>query len=295
MIDSEYEIKRCIDHLGETNIVRKVFWQMDDKVAHLVEGIRQGDDCVVVGRNLVNMEGPYPMKIGMKTGLIHTCSDIVVSGGKPLYGLDAMQVDSIQQAVEVSEMVKKQANGIGVPIIGGNTQLENGLSPCISFCIFGELAAKQLITDSGARAGNVLVIIGEPLAGEIGERVRIAREKFQTFQEVYQKVNVYAAKDASRGGWFGNLLEMLVKSQTGFRITSVPYPSFGRYMGNYLTCIDPEDMDKVIEIGSKNGCPVVPVGEVTAKKEVILGKKKIVNEKKMQELIRKTPFKKPYV
>lgn len=293
MIDSEYEIKRCIEHLGETNAVRKVFWQMDDKVAHLVEGIRQGDDCVIVGRNMVNIEGPYPLKIGIKTGLIHTCSDIVVTGGKPLYGLDAMQVDSIQQAVEVSEMIKKQANGIGVPIIGGNTQLENDLKPCISFCIFGELVTRQPITDSGAKAGNALVIIGEPLEGEVGERIRIAREKFQTFREVYQKVNVYAAKDASRGGWFGNLLEMMIKSQTGFRITSVPYPSFGRYMGNYLTCIDPKDVDKVIEIGSKNGCPVVPVGEVTEKKEVVLGKKKLVNERKMLELIKKTPFKKP--
>lgn len=294
MIDSDYEIKRCIDHLGETNAVRRVFWQMDDKVPKIIEGIRQGDDCAVVGKSLVNMEGPYPLKIGMKTGLIHTCSDIVVSGGKPLYGLNAMQVDSIQQAIEVSEMVKKQANGIGVPIIGGNTQMENGLKPCISFCIFGELLAKHPIFDSGAKPGNAVVIIGEPLAGEVGERVRIAREKFATFQEVCQKVHVYAAKDASRGGWFGNLLEMLVKSQTGFRITSVPYPSFGRYMGNYLTCIDPEDVDGVVEIGSKNGCPVVPVGEVTAKKEVLLGKKKLVTEKKMMELIKNTPFKKPY-
>jgi len=293
MIDSEYEIKRCIDHLGETNAVRKVFWQMDDKVAKLIEGIRQGDDCIVVGRNLVNMEGPYPMKIGMKTGLIHTCSDIVVTGGKPLYGLNAMQVDSIEQAVEVSELVKKQSNGIGVPIIGGNTQLENGLNPCISFCIFGELVTKDPITDSGAKPGNALVLIGEPLEGEVGERVRIAREKFQTFQEVYTKVPVHAAKDASRGGWFGNLLEMLVKSQTGCKITSIPYPSFGRYMGNYLTCVDPENMHKVVEIGSKNGCPVIPFGEITEKKEVLLGKKKIVTDKKMLELIKSTPFKKP--
>jgi selenophosphate synthetase-related protein len=35
------------------------------------------------------------------------------------------------------------------------------------------------------------------------------------------------------------------------------------------------------------------MGEVTEKKEVVLGKKKLVNEKKMIELIRKTPFKKP--
>ncbi len=295
MIDSEHEIKRCIDHLGETNPVRRVYWQMDDKVANIVEGIRQGDDCVIIGDKLINMEGPYPLKIGMKTGLIHTCSDIVVSGGRPLYGFNAMQVDSVEQGVEVSEMIKRQADGINCPIVGGNTQLENDLKACISFVVFGELINKKPIFDSTAEPGNVMVIIGEPLEGEVGERVRIAREKFATFQEIAKKINVYAAKDASRGGWFGNLLEMMVKSQTGFKITSVPYPSFGRYMGNYLTCIDKKDLDAVTEIGHNFGCPIVTVGEVTEKKEVLLGKKKLVNEKKFIELIRKTPFKKPYV
>ncbi len=295
MVDSEYEIKRCIDHLGETNDVRKVFWQMDEKVPNLIEGIRQGDDCIVVGDKIVNMEGPYPMKIGMKTGLIHTCSDIVVMGGKPLYALNAMQVDDIKQAKEVSEMLKKQANGIGVPILGGNTQMENGLNPCISFCIFGELVTKKPIFDSSAEVGNKMIMIGGPIEGEIGDRIRIANEKFRTFHDVVKKVNVYAAKDASRGGWFGNLLEMMTKSQTGFKITSVPYPSYGRYMGNYMTCVDEKDIDQIIEIASKYGCPVTPMGEVTEKKEVILGKKKLVNEKKMNELIRKTPFKKPNI
>jgi selenophosphate synthetase-related protein len=294
MVDSEYEIKRCVEHLGETNAVRKVFWQMDEKVENLIEGIRQGDDCIVIGKNIVNMEGPYPMKIGMKTGLIHTCSDIVVMGGRPLYALNAMQVDSIEQATEVSEMLRKQSNGIGVPILGGNTQMENGLKPCISFTIFGELIKKPIF-DSSSEPGNYMILIGAPVEGEVGDRIRVAKEKFQTFQELVQKVPVYAAKDASRGGWFGNLLEMMVKSQTGFEITSIPYPSFGRYMGNYMTCIDEKNMSKVLDIASKYGCPVTPMGHVTEKKEITLGKKKLVNQKKMIELIRKTPFKKPKV
>jgi len=293
MANSDYEIKRCIDHLGETNEVRRVFWQMDSKVRNLIEGIQQGDDCIVIGKNIVNMEGPYPMKIGMKTGLIHTCSDIVVMGGKPLYALNAMQVDSVEQAVEVSKMLKRQSDGIGVPILGGNTQLENGLNPCISFCIFGELITDKPIADSTARPGNKMVIIGGPVEGEVGDRIRTANEKFKTFTEMVKKINVYAAKDASRGGWFGNLLEMMVKAQTGFRITSIPYPSFGRYMGNYMTCIDEKDMDNVLEIASEYGCPVSPVGEVTEKKEIVMGRKKLVNSRKMLEMIHKTPFKKP--
>jgi len=173
--------------------------------------------------------------------------------------------------------------------------MENGLKPCISFCIFGELIAKQPIFDSSAKPGNQMIIIGAPVEGEVGDRIRVAKEKFRTFQELVTKIQVHAAKDASRGGWFGNLIEMMIKSQTGFKITSIPYPSYGRYMGNYMTCIDSKDMDKVIEIASKYGCPVTPMGEVTEKKEIILGKKKLLNEKKMIELIRKTPFKKPKI
>lgn len=294
MADSEHEIKRCIDHLGETDAVRKVFWRMDEKVPDLVEGIRQGDDCIVVGRNIINMEGPYPMKIGMKTGLIHTCSDIVVMGGKPLYALNAMQVDSIEQAKEVSELIRKQSDGIGVPILGGNTQMENDLSPCVSFCIFGELH-REPVFDSTSEPGNRMVMIGAPVEGEVGDRIRIAKEKFDTFQEVVQRVKVYASKDASRGGWLGNLTEMMLKARTGFKITSIPYPSYGRYMGNYMTCLDEKDVDKVVEIASKYGCPVSPMGEVTDTLEITLGRKKLVNKRKMTQLIRSFPFKKPKV
>ncbi len=294
MNDPDYEVKRCIGHIGETNGVRRVFWQMDEKVKGIVEGIRQGGDGIVVGKTVVNMEGPYPLKIGMKTGLIHTCSDVVVSGGRPMFGMDAMQVDSLEQAVEVAEMLKKQSQGIGVPIIGGNTQLENDLKPCISFCVIGELVLDKPIIDSGAKPGNKMVILGSPVEGEVGDRVKIAKEKFETFLDLITKVKVYAAKDASRGGWLGNLTEMMIKAQTGFKITSVQYPSMGRYMGNFLVCIDPKDSDKVLEIASSHGCPVASVGEVTEKCEIILGKKKLIPEKKLLELIRKTPFKKPY-
>ena len=72
----EIDIKKSVAHALETNSVRKVFWNMDSKVDGLISGIQQGDDGEVVGKTVYNMEGPYPLNIGMKTGLIHTCSDI---------------------------------------------------------------------------------------------------------------------------------------------------------------------------------------------------------------------------
>jgi selenophosphate synthetase-related protein len=289
------DIKRSVEHMLETNDVRKTFWHMDEKVKDLLYGIRQGDDAVVVGDIVVNMEGPYPLKTGRKTGLIHTCSDIVVMGGRPLFGLDAMQVTNIQEAKEVAEDLKKQSLGLGVPIVGGNTQMENDLNPCVSFAVFGRLIGDP-IPDAGMRAGDRVLMLGEVVEGEIGERVHRAKTKFNTFMALLENgVDVHAAKDASRGGWFGNLTEMLVKSRKGMTITSIPYPRISRYMGTYLISVQKKEIKKIVEIAARHHCPVVEVGSVTKDAEITIGDEVAVDSEKMQEMIRRFPYRKANV
>ena len=289
----EIDIKKSVSHASETNPVRRTFWHMDKKVPGLVCGIQQGDDAAVIGKTVVNMEGPYPLKTGMKTGLIHTCSDIVIMGGKPLYAFDAMQVDSIKQSEEVAQALKKQADGLGVPLIGGNTQLENDLKPCVSFCIVGELVGKKIIPDSTSKAGDVIFMLGEAVEGETGQRVARAKTKFETYLDLIQKIDVHAAKDASRGGWFGNLLEMMIKAKKGFEITSIPYPRFSRYLGTYLVAISKKDTEKLMDVCAKHSCFVVPIGKVTAETSIKLGGKTLVKKQQMQKIIRESPYKGP--
>ncbi len=291
-IKMKTDIKRAIEHLSETNKVRKTFWRMDDKVDKLIYGIRQGDDAVVVGDTVVNMEGPYPMKTGRKTGLIHTCSDIVVMGGKPLFALNAMQVDKIEDAEEVSLDLKKQSDGLGVPIVGGNTQLEGDLSPCISFTVFGKLIGKP-IPDSGALEGDRILMIGEVVEGEIGERLHRVKVRYNTFFEMLEnKIQVHAAKDASRGGWFGNMTEMLVKAKCGCTLTGIPYPKISRYMGVFLVCVPKGEIEKIVKIAGKHKCPVINFGIITKKIEIKLGDEVVVTTRKMNELIKNFPFRK---
>ena len=79
-----YDIERCIEHMLETNSIRKIYWHMDERVEDLLYGIKQGDDAVVVGKLVVNMEGPYPMKIGRKSfrrNIIKSCSFVKCSRG----------------------------------------------------------------------------------------------------------------------------------------------------------------------------------------------------------------------
>lgn len=289
----EFDIKRSIGHIGETNQIRKILWRMDDKVDRLSFGVRQGDDCIVVDDLAVNMEGPYPLKIGRKTGLVHTCSDVVVMGAKPLFALNAMQVDDLEQAEEVAQDIKKQSERLEVPMIGGNTQLENNLSPCISFTVIGRLVDKP-VADAGCLPEDVILMLGEIVEGDIGERCYRAKTKFKTYLSLLENnVGVRAAKDASRGGWFGNLMEMLVKSRAGMKITSIPYPDIGRYMGSYLICLPRNEVDDVVSHAADNKCPVVEVGEVTKKLNVTFGRKNVVTEKKMRTLIKNTPYRKP--
>lgn len=287
------DIKKAMEHMLETNLIRKTFWHMDEKVGGLKYGIRQGDDSVIVGDFAINMEGPYPLKIGRRTGLIHTCSDIVVMGGRPLFALNSMQVDSVKEGNEVAKDIKKQSNGLGVPVIGGNTQMESNLTPCVSFAVFGKILKKP-IADSGARIGDKILMLGAVVEGSIGERVYRAKTKFNAFLEMVERgMEIHGSKDCSRGGWFGNLTELLVKSQRGIEITSIPYPRITRYMGTYLLAVPRKETSKFVEMAAKHKCPLIEVGTVTRDISMKIGKRVVVTEKKMQEFIRKFPYKKP--
>jgi len=287
---TKIEIKKAIKHSGETNYVRKVLWSMDDKVENLMFGIRQGDDAIVVNDIVINMEGPYPINIGRKTGLIHTASDIVVMGAKPLYAFNAMQVDNLKVAKEVALDIKRQSEGINVPIVGGNTQTLKNLNPCISFTVIGKLI--KPIPDSNLQTGDKIYILGEPIEGEIGDRVNKANIKFKTFLQAVEKINIHSAKDASRGGWFGNLMEMVIKSKKGVNITNIPYADFSKYIGSFL--VSTKDKE-ILNIAVDNKCPIIEIGEVTDELNVKIGDEIIVNKGEILKLIDKFPFKKPKI
>ena len=177
----------------------------------------------------------------------------------------------------------------------GNTQTENDLNPCISFSVFGKLVSKP-VPDSGAQAGDLIFMLGDVVEGTTGERVYRAKTKFETYLELLaKKVVVHASKDCSRGGWFGNLAEILVKSQKGCKIKSIPYKSLTRYMGTYLISSPEDQSDKIIETAAKHKCPISEVGEVTEKTDIRIGKTTLVTEKKLQNLIRTFPYKKPRI
>ena len=288
----EYEIKHAIEHMMETNYPRKKLWDMDSKVPELIRGIRAGDDAVVIGKKVINMEGPYPLKLGSKTALIHTSCDVVAMGAKPLYAMDAIQAQNEEEIKMAVDGLKKQSIGLNIPIVGGNTQTEKELKSCVSVVVFGELICDKVITDGGAQAGDTIVMLGHPVEGDIGGRVQKAKNKFDTFLKILENdVEVHACKDASRGGWLCNILEMLVKAKKGIRINAIPYPRATRYLGTYLVCMDEDNLNDAINIAIDNRCPIIPFGKITEERTFKIGNKEYISEEKMNNIIKEFPYK----
>ncbi|EHP84869.1 AIR synthase related protein [Methanotorris formicicus] len=291
MENIEFEIKYAIEHMMETNYPRREFWNMDDKIPNLISGIRAGDDAVVVGKSVINMEGPYPLKLGSKTALIHTACDVVAMGAKPRFAMNAIQAKDKEEIKIAVGGLKKQSIGLDIPIIGGNTQTVESLKSCICVAVFGELITDKVVRDGNAKEEDVLIMLGHPVEGDIGERIYKAKNKFDTYLEIVKNIGVHACKDASRGGWLCNLLEMLVKARKGVEIFSIPYPRATRYMGTYIISVDEEDVNDVLDIAVQNRCPVVTFGKIKKELNLTIGNKKYIDEEKMKELIKNFPYK----
>ena len=276
----------------ETNYPRKEFWTMDSKVPELISGIRAGDDAVVIGKSVINMEGPYPLKLGSKTALIHTSCDVVAMGAQPIYAMNAIQAENEEEIRIAVDGLKKQSMGLNIPIVGGNTQTVEELKSCISVVVFGELISDKIIRDGGAKEDDIIVMLGHPVEGDIGEIVQKAKNKFDTFLKLLKNnIDVHACKDASRGGWLCNILEMLVKAKKGVEINAIPYPRATRYLGTYLVCIDENDLNDALNIAIDSRCPIVPFGRITDEKTFKIGNKIYVDNDAMNGLIREFPYK----
>ena len=292
MENFEYELKIAIEHLLETNYPRKAFWHFDDLIDDLKSGIKAGDDAVVIKNMVINMEGPYPLKLGAKTALIHTACDVVAMGAKPRFALNAIQARDEEEIKLAVDGLRRQSIGLNIPIVGGNTQTVEELKSCISVVVFGELISDKVIRDGGAKDGDIIVMLGHPVEGDIGERVQKAKNKFDTFLKLLKNnIDVHACKDASRGGWLCNILEMLVKAKKGVEINAIPYPRATRYLGTYLVCMDENDLNDALNIAVDNRCPMIPFGIITDEKTFKIGNKIYVDNDAMNELIREFPYK----
>jgi selenophosphate synthetase-related protein len=244
--------------------IRDELLSMDD-LCNPVMGIRDWDDATVISfgdkRLITSIDGPYNKRLVMKSALVHAATDVLVKGGWPLFALDALAGPK-SDVVEMVASLKLQANALALPLLGGNTRLED-VEPSCTIAVAGELLLNQPIRDSGARHGDVIALFGEPIWGSQDERLAKAKLLFDTWHVVLESgASITSAKDVTKGGIAAVVYEMEHKSKTKFKLNgSLPYPP-SRNLDNFIITAERRGYEKIHRICAEKGCRVEEIGVV---------------------------------
>jgi selenophosphate synthetase-related protein len=236
-----------------------------DEFANPLLGIREWDDAVCVsfgGKKIVaSVDGPYTKRLVMKSALIHAATDVVVKGAKPLFALDTL-IGPKKELEEVVESLKKQALAMRIPLLGGNTLFED-VEPRCSLTVVGELLLSEPIRDSTAQAGDIILLLGEPIWGGQELRIEAAKKLFSTWYAILASgIAVNAAKDVTKGGLAAVVYEMEEKSGLKFKlIDDLPYP-MARNLDNFILTLRQEECNKLTELCKRKDCSLQKVGVV---------------------------------
>lgn len=161
-------------------------------------------------------------------------SDIYAMGGKPFSALNIVGYPKKLMPLSCLEMILKggadKAKEAEVPIIGGHTLKTQ--EPIYGLTVNGIIHPKKIVTNSGAKPGDLLVLT-KPLGigmittaikqnkaplKVIKEAVRIMSELNKTASEVMLKFGAKACTDITGYGFLGHLCEMTNASEVGAKV-----------------------------------------------------------------------------
>jgi len=175
-----------------------------------------------------------PYTFGMITAA-NSLSDIYAMGAKPLFALNIVGFPAKKLPLEtLAEILKggaAKAVEAGVSVIGGHTIDDN--EPKYGMSVTAVIDPKKVITNAGARAGDVLVLtkplgigiittaIKKGLVREdtIDKAVEVMSTLNKAAAEVMIDIGVNACTDITGFGFLGHLHEMLKGSGAGARIS----------------------------------------------------------------------------
>jgi selenophosphate synthetase-related protein len=248
-------------HFSDILWIRDELAFMDTMISPVM-GAADFDDAVCVdfkGRLLASTDGPYDMRLVMKSALVHAATDVVVKGGVPLFALDNLngREEDVRQMLE---SLKIQAEFLKIPIIGGNTKIEEA-TPTACVTVFGKLLLDEPIRDCGANSGDVIALFGQPIWGQQEERLRKAKAMFEVWYDVLKEVRINSAKDVTKGGLISCIHEMEVKSRKKFKIDEYPYHKT-RNLDNFLITLSEQDYNSLNEGKFKEKIQINRIGTV---------------------------------
>ena len=309
------EIK--VSDIGEFELIERIH-KLIDKGGHesglLIHGI--GDDTAVFspepgyeilvtcdsmveGRHYLR-EHMTPFEIGRRA-MVMNISDIGAMGGKPLYALVTLGLNSSESVNDIEEIYKgfiSELEPFGASIIGGNITKTEG-SPFIDVTLIGKAKKKFIILRSGAIPGDSIMVTGFPGQSAAGYRLISsqinASEQNEKLMDAYLRP-VHRAKEGHAlavsgkitsmidlsDGLSGDLFHICEKSAVGAEIKEEALPVSGaigsisvlyeKRVTDFIlgasddyellfTCA-PDNMRAVKSILLEFNCPVTHIGTI---------------------------------
>ena len=175
-----------------------------------------------------------------------SANDVATSGNRPefMQSIILLPEDASERDVKaLSSEMHRTAQGLGIAIVGGHTELTPGLRrPIVVTTAFA--TSESYVTAAGAREGDALLMTktagveGTAIIGTDarfnekldGETVAAARRYFEEFSVVdeatgaYRTGVVHAMHDCTEGGVLGALYEMATASGVGLRVAEKDIP-----------------------------------------------------------------------
>ena len=169
-------------------------------------------------------------------------SDVYTMGGKPITALNLVGFPSKTMDIKIlNEILRGGIDKIqeaGVILIGGHSlddpELKYGLS------VTGTVHPKKLITNGGAKPGDVLILTKPLGTGIISTAVKagvveksladgVSRSMAKLnniASELMQEIGVHACTDITGFGFLGHSLQLATNSKVGLEIRSDKVPAF---------------------------------------------------------------------
>ena len=179
----------------------------------------------------------------------NSISDVYAMGGSPLLGLNIMMFPSILPAETYAEILKggfEKAGEAGVRIIGGHTVDDR--VPKYGLAVTGFIRPGDLITNAGARAGDLLILTkpvgtGILLAGhrlgitspdDLENAKALMKLLNRSGAEVMKRHKIMGATDITGFGLAGHTLKMAKASGVTIKLSMGSIP----LIGNTLSLVD---------------------------------------------------------
>jgi hydrogenase maturation factor len=227
---------------------------------HVRVGPAPGEDAAAIDRGdhyLLLAADPItflPKRIGWYAVQVNA-NDIAAMGGKPQYFLSTILLPSGQATEEMVRTIlldiASACRELGCLAVGGHTEVTDGITrPLVAGAMVGEVPKDQLLTSSGARVGDMVLltqgiaieataILAQECAAEVRESFGSEfQEKAAAFLEVpglsvvaasraaVEVGSVSAMHDVTEGGVATALWELADASNVGLTVVESEIPRF---------------------------------------------------------------------